>query len=48
MIAMWKSYASLMSDPNVEKINQNIVGFDAPFLLTLKIAFTLGAASVIQ
>ena len=29
---VWKEYAALMSDPDVMKINQNIVGFDAPFL----------------
>lgn len=30
---VWLEYALLMSDPNVMKVNQNIVGFDAPFLL---------------
>jgi DNA polymerase-1 len=30
---MWLQYASLMSDPEVMKINQNIIGFDALFLL---------------
>lgn len=30
---IWKQYAGIMSDPAVMKINQNIVGFDAPFLL---------------
>lgn len=29
---VWKEYAALMSDPSIMKINQNIVGFDAPFL----------------
>jgi len=32
-IALWKAYAGLLSDPEVMKINQNIVGFDAVFLL---------------
>lgn len=30
---IWKAYADLMYDPEVMKINQNIVGFDAPFLM---------------
>ena len=29
---IWKWYANFMSDPSVMKINQNIVGFDTPFL----------------
>ncbi len=32
-VQILKMYGSLMSDPNVMKINQNIVGFDAVFLL---------------
>jgi uracil-DNA glycosylase len=32
-LTIWKWYASLMGDPSIMKINQNIVGFDAPFLL---------------
>jgi uracil-DNA glycosylase len=31
--SIWHDYASLMSDPKVMKVNQNIVGFDIPFLL---------------
>lgn len=30
---IWTAYAELMGDPKVQKINQNIIGFDAPFLL---------------
>lgn len=30
---VWKWYAELMSDPEIMKVNQNIVGFDTPFLL---------------
>lgn len=30
---IWKAYADLMADPSVMKVNQNIVGFDAPFLM---------------
>jgi DNA polymerase I - 3''-5'' exonuclease and polymerase domains len=33
-VLIWREYASLMSDPDIMKINQNIVGFDAPFLFT--------------
>lgn len=32
-ILIWKEYAKLMRDPKVMKINQNLVGFDAPFLM---------------
>jgi uracil-DNA glycosylase len=31
-LCVWREYAALMSDPSIMKINQNIVGFDAPFL----------------
>lgn len=31
-LSIWREYASLMGDPNITKINQNIVGFDVPFL----------------
>jgi uracil-DNA glycosylase len=31
-IKIWKAYADLMYDDQVMKVNQNIVGFDAPFL----------------
>ena len=30
---IWLQYAKIMNDPKIMKINQNIVGFDAPFLL---------------
>lgn len=30
---IWLAYASIMGDPEVMKVNQNIVGFDSPFLL---------------
>src|SRR5262245_4594632 len=32
-LRIWQMYARLMSDPGIMKINQNIVGFDIPFLL---------------
>lgn len=32
-VAIWKSYADIMHDPDVMKVNQNIIGFDSPFLL---------------
>ena len=30
---LWRAYAKIMGDEKVDKINQNIIGFDAPFLL---------------
>lgn len=30
---IWKAYADLMYDEQVMKVNQNLVGFDAPFLM---------------
>lgn len=39
---IWLAYASIMSDEKVMKINQNIVGFDAPFLLRQNKIFTCG------
>ena len=30
---IWEMYNDIMSDPDVEKVNQNLIGFDAPFLL---------------
>lgn len=30
---IWKAYADLLYDPTVTKVNQNLVGFDAPFLM---------------
>lgn len=30
---IWHTYGKLMADPKVAKINQNLIGFDAPFLL---------------
>ena len=32
-IILWKRYASIMSNPDVMKVNQNIIGFDSVFLL---------------
>jgi uracil-DNA glycosylase len=29
---VWDAYAGLMEDPSVTKVNQNLIGFDAPFL----------------
>lgn len=41
--AIWRAYARLMADARVQKINQNIVGFDAPFLLQQNNIYTHGA-----
>lgn len=30
---IWQEYSSIMGDPEILKINQNLIGFDAPFLL---------------
>ena len=32
-VAVWEAYAELMGDPTVTKVNQNLIGFDAPFLM---------------
>jgi uracil-DNA glycosylase len=32
-IQIWQAYADLMYDAEVMKVNQNLVGFDAPFLM---------------
>lgn len=32
-LLIWKWYADIMGDPSIMKVNQNIVGFDIPFLL---------------
>lgn len=32
-ILIWQEYAKLMGDPNIMKINQNMTGFDAVFML---------------
>lgn len=32
-LLIWQRYADLMGDPAIMKVNQNIVGFDIPFLL---------------
>lgn len=39
---IWFTYAAMMSDPRIMKINQNLVGFDAPFLLNQNNIFTRG------
>lgn len=31
---IWELYADIMGDPAVDKINQNLIGFDVPFLFT--------------
>lgn len=41
-IAIWQMYARLMSEPGLMKVNQNIVGFDAPFLVQQNNIFTRG------
>lgn len=32
-LTIWRWYAGIMADEGIMKVNQNIVGFDAPFLL---------------
>lgn len=32
-LLIWQWYADIMGDPQIMKVNQNIVGFDGPFLL---------------
>jgi uracil-DNA glycosylase family 4 len=39
---IWLKYAELMGDPNIMKVNQNIVGFDIPFLLNKNHIHTRG------
>jgi DNA polymerase I-like protein with 3'-5' exonuclease and polymerase domains/uracil-DNA glycosylase len=39
---LWSSYADLMQDPTIMKVNQNIIGFDAPFLLEKNNIHTVG------
>ena len=41
-IQIWQLYAKLMGDPDIAKINQNIIGFDAPFLLQQNNIYTNG------
>ena len=41
-IQIWKLYAELMGDPNIDKINQNLIGFDVPFLLQQNNIYTRG------
>lgn len=41
-MAIWKGYAKLLGNPEIMKINQNIVGFDSPFLLQQNNIFTYG------
>jgi len=41
-IRVWQNYAALMSDPEIEKINQNLVGFDAPYLFNKNHIHTKG------
>lgn len=39
---IWQGYAKLLGNPDIMKINQNIVGFDSPFLLQQNNIFTYG------
>lgn len=41
-IRIWQGYAKLLGNPAIMKINQNIVGFDSPFLLQQNNIFTYG------
>lgn len=41
-IQIWLLYAELMSNPEIQKINQNLIGFDAPFLLQQNHIYTNG------
>jgi len=41
-LQIWRAYGSIMEDPSVMKVNQNIVGFDAPFLLKQNKIMTRG------
>lgn len=39
---IWQGYCKIMENPAVMKINQNLVGFDSPFLLQQNNIFTYG------
>jgi uracil-DNA glycosylase len=39
---IWQAYAQLMEDPRITKVNQNLIGFDAPFLATQNAIYTAG------
>lgn len=41
-IQILRTYADIMGDPNINKINQNLIGFDVPFLLHQNNIFTQG------
>ena len=41
-IDIWRLYARLMSDEKIDKINQNIIGFDCVFLLQQNNIYTRG------
>jgi uracil-DNA glycosylase len=41
-IEIWKAYAEAMADEKVAKVNQNLIGFDIPFLLMQNNIFTYG------
>lgn len=41
-LLIWKWYADLMGDEGITKVNQNIVGFDIPFLLSRNHIHTRG------
>lgn len=41
-ILMWQEYARIMGSPDIMKVNQNLLGFDVPFLLQQNNIFTDG------
>lgn len=41
-IDIWTEYAKIMNDPDVDKVNQNLIGFDSPFLFYQMGIFTAG------
>lgn len=41
-LMIWQMYAAMMEDPRITKVNQNIVGFDAPFLAMQNRIYTSG------
>jgi uracil-DNA glycosylase len=50
-VQIWKAYADLMYDEEVKKVNQNIVGFDAPFLMlqnNIRVRGSIGDSMIAQ
>ncbi len=41
-LEFWRAYAEAMGDPTVDKVNQNLIGFDMPFLLQQNNIYTRG------